>query len=64
MIKHMKILLKLLKNNPSKVTLSLIIIWVLSLLAFKGYDGSFYLSTILFALILVIYRFWCKNASK
>lgn len=55
-------LLKLLKNNPSKVTLSLIIIWVLSLLAFKGYDGSFYLSTILFALILVIYRFWCKKS--
>lgn len=55
-------LIKILKNNPSQITLLLIVIWVLSLLAFKGYEGSFYLSTILFALILVIYRYWCKKS--
>ena len=55
-------LLKKMKNNPTIVTLLLIIIWILSLLGLKGYEWSFYFNTILFALILVIYRYWCKKS--
>lgn len=51
-------IVKLLIEKRKEITLTLILIYVVSLLILKPYEWSFYICTIVLVVCLCIYRLW------